>query len=483
MAGEKIATAEAELFEKLEWQGLNINIQKNYHQRAIITALNQNIPEIFEAFTTHNILKLRADFSKHISECVVDCVDGSLAQIQLTDATKTAKFGWFVAETLLKVALNMATQAAGGIIIDGLHDALDTHGASPFESNKQNVKVKTSDGQTINVIARREAGYGQALKEINPEIFGRQLASDFTELALSKGYDVVEQGVTEKIVGWVQVSRNGCRVTAGNYATLLERVLMPLEILNLRLDLVQRLLNAVVADEIEEYFKNNSTSLNSLPSQERVQQVVERCRARIHLLGIHGYLTHLANLSGTYIPKLSKAWFLKSVIAETLTQNRTSVLNNNQNLSTNLWKFLVTKKLVAVRKNIPDRAVDSVFSDFNHTRTFNEEMSSTYESAKKKDKTKIYYEQAIATSRLSVTNREKFGECSTLATFLACEYFLDHKASEQKKIIRDTQNDSSYRNYCLFLPEYEKVQNEVSRLTKNYNLNLSVVISRDLLPK
>ena len=437
---------------------------------------------MFDAFTSHAILRLRSELTQHISDCVIECADSSLSQVQLTKATKTARFGWYVAETLLKVALNMATQAAGGIIIDGLHDALGTHGSSPFETNKQNVSVTTQSGDSVNVVVRREAGYGQALSEIDGSVFARQFASDLGELAMDDSYASVEEGVASKIAGWVTDSRNGKKVTHTNHVSILERVLMPLEILNLRLDIVHQLLNAVIADEMEAYFSSRDLDLRHPPQSQRIEAVVERCNVRIGKLGIHGYLTHLADMANNTVPKLSKAWFLKSIVAETLLENQTKVLTGSQYLSDGLWKFLASKKLIAVRKTIPDTNVQAQNLRFSHSKIYSSTMSGTFTSAKGTTKLRDYYDTALSCRRLTVTNKEKFGGNSTLATFLVCESFLNEDKEGQKELIRETQNTSSYRNYVLYLPDYNGLLRETQTLSDKYGVKLSVAISGSLLP-
>lgn len=450
-------------------------------QKQVRIKLYQEIPEIFEALTTNQIFNLRSEVTRHIAECVIETVNSDIEDIRLTKASACARLGWFVAETLLKVGLNMASQAAAGIVLDSLHEALNTHGSSPFEFNKQMKEVTFSDGSSGNVVTRRAQPWN-AVNDITFDVFARQVLSDFGD----ESYAVVESKLSGGVLGtikdkmsslfeWKEKTKKGLKCRATSHDSALERMLMPIEILACRMNVVEQLIDAVVYHEMGQ----TAGSRGSVTTHQQVDTAVQRTKERLKRLNIHGYITYLNDLANTYIPKLSKRKIFKLILAETLVEQAPTVLSGSQVLSDSFWMFLAKKQLIAQRSesSLTDSRVSSGLTVYNLSN-----MDSKYASSKPDDKLWKQVNEAYYHNRLATTSNKKFGHTSGLGCFLAAELMLIDNADNEKNIIRDVHQDSSYRNYTRFLELPDEDIAFLEQAQENGVLKLSIGVAKRFYP-
>lgn len=450
-------------------------------QKKVRIKLYQEIPEIFEALTTSQIFNLRSEVTRHIAECVIETVNSDIEDIRLTKASACARLGWFVAETLLKVGLNMASQAAAGIVLDSLHEALNTHGSSPFEFNKQMKEVTFSDGSSGNVVTRRAQPWN-AVNDITFDVFARQVLSDFGD----ESYAVVQSKLSGGVLGsikdkmssffaWREKTKEGLKCRATKHDSALERMLMPIEILTYRMNVVEQLIDAVVFHEMGQAAKQGGR----LSTTEQVNVAVQKTKERLTRLNVHGYITYLNDLANTYIPKLSKRKLFKVILAETLVEQAPTVLSDSQVLSDSFWLFLAKKHLIAQREesSLTDGRASTGLTLYNLRN-----MDSDYSGVKTDVKLWKQVNEAYYHNRLATTSNQKFGHTSGLGCFLAAELMLIDNADNEKKIIRDVHQDSSYRNYTRFL---ELPDNDIAFLEQaqeNGELKLSIGVAKRFYP-
>lgn len=450
-------------------------------QKKVRIKLYQEIPEIFEALTTNQIFALRSEITRHIAECLIDTVNSDIEDVYLTDASTSARLGWFVAETLLKVGLNMASQAAAGIVLDSLHEALNTHGTSPFEFDKQMQEAQFTDGSSGNVVTRRAQPWN-ASNDITFDVFARQVLSDFGD----ETYEATTSLIGETTVGkakskmsqffaWREQSKHGKAFRTSRNHSALEQMLMPIEILSWRMTVVEQLINAVVFEAMSAQAHSGTT-----PTDDEIGQAVAAAKARLKRLNIHGYITYLNDLANTYIPKLSKRKLFKVILAETMVENAPSVLKGSQKLSKSLWLFLAKKQLIAKRKEgtLKDTKTHTALDLYSL-----EGMSSGYSGKKTDDKLWKQVNEAYNYNRLATTSNKEFGETSGLACFLASEMMLRDNEINRKRIIQGVHQDSSYRNYTRFLSLSSSDVDFLEEKQRTGELKLSIAVEARFYPE
>ncbi|SHE98246.1 hypothetical protein [Vibrio gazogenes] len=456
-------------------------------QKKVRVLLYQEIPEILESLTTSQVIQLRKEFIQYIAECIIDIVDSEVGEIRLTNASVGAKLGWYVTETLLKVALNMASQSIGGIILDSLHEVLNTHGSSPFELNKQMKEVHFSDGSSGNVQTRHAQPW-TAVNDINFDVFYRQLLSDIGDTA----YADIEREVSKSLLGqikdkmstffsWRDRTRNGLKFQTLTHESALERLLMPLEILSWRMTIVEQLINAVVFEEIAEVTKQKTAhDANYKPNLNDLKTGVRNAKQRMVRLNIHGYITYLNDIARSYIPRVNKRRLSTLILAETLLENSPNVLSHSQVFSNSFWQYLDKKKLIAKRK---ENALPSG-TPRKDLQIYKLEMDKTYANKRTDDKLWKMVDESFRHRRLATTTSDnQFGPTSSLACFLAAELFVDENSENEKQIIKDVHQDSSYRAYTQFIDLDKSDRDFLENKQKTEELKLSIGVPSYLYPK
>jgi hypothetical protein len=440
---------------EVDESGLSTVEQNMLLQKRVRVALYQETPEIFEAQTTSQVLSLRAEVTKHIAECVLEAVNDDIDSIRLTDATNSARVSWYITETLLKIGLNMASQSVGGIVLDSLHEALNTHGTSPFELDKQMKENTFSDGSSGNVQTRRPASWSG--NGITPEIFARQVLSDMGDQGVSDAHDKFSKSLLSRLSGWRDTSKNGRHFRHSTHESSLERLLMPLEILDWRMTVVDQIINAVIFDELGKvgFVLQLGRSVSSGINEEKLKQAIGNIKIRLQRLNIHGYITYLSNM------------------AETLAENAKDVLGSSQLLSGGFWKLLTRKQLIAVRKEseLPTNATQPRGSDILNLSTLNKKYNS-----QKVQKLWGQIKEARDHRRLSTSTKPKFGASSGFACFVCAELLLKDNAATQKTIIQDVHQDSSYRNYTRYMTLSSQEREFLKAKQRSKEIKLSIAI-------
>ncbi|WP_299007042.1 hypothetical protein [uncultured Shewanella sp.] len=425
--------------------------QERVLQKRVRVLLNQEIPELYEAVTSSQILSLQRDITQFISDSLLECVSKELKDCRLTEASDSAKIGWFAAETLLKVGLNMVSQSAGGTILDALHTALDTRGASPFELDKQMKVVEFADGTQGKVQTHRTARIKGS--DINLESFTRQVLSDFGDLTYEQTEALLQDSALSqfqhKLSGLFQhydKSRHGVAMRVGEHQSAIQRMLMPIEILRLRIQVVEQLINAVIFDELAKVRCEVQCFPEEPPTYAQLKEAVGNIKSRLHRLNIHGYITHLNDLVSHTLPRYSKQRLFSVMMAETLVDNAQTVLSSNQKLSKGLWQFLYDKQLIALKK---EKDIHQSLMPKN-AHIMHLKMKSRYERVKK-EKLHKQISHAVNQRKLATSSNEKFGHTSSLSCLVGAELLLDSNVEAEKALIQQVHQESSYRRYVSLL--------------------------------
>lgn len=417
-------------------------------QKRVKILLNQEIPELYEAVTSSQILSLQREISHYISDSLLECVNKDLKDCRLTEASDSAKIGWLAAETLLKVGVNMASQSAGGTVLDALHTALDTRGASPFELDKQMKTAEFTDGTYGQVETHRTARIKG--NDINLESFTRQVLSDFGDLS----YEQTESVLKESALGlfkhkwsglfqYYDKSRHGVTMTFSDHQSSIERILMPVEILRLRIQVVEQIIHAVIFDELSRV-RNDNLQIGSEtpPTYTHLTVAVANIKLRLNRLNIHGYITHLNDLVSHMLPRYSKQRLFSLMMAETIVENAQAVVSSNQTLSKGLWQLLYDKQLIALAKE--KQIHQSIVPKNSHIMHL--EMRRKYRRVNK-DKLHKQIAQAVNHRKLATSSNEKFGHTSSLSCLVGAELLLNSHIEAEKALIQKVHQESSYRRY------------------------------------
>ncbi|SFD34934.1 hypothetical protein [Pseudoalteromonas denitrificans] len=385
----------------------------------------------------------------------------------------------------------MVSQGVGGILLDSLHSALDTHGSSPFELNKQMINVTGNNGTSGNVAVRCETDWGRT---ITGEQFLKQITSDFGDILIKDADGLMSESLLSNLNKVISNSKNGRPVSTSSHESALVRLLLPLEILKLRLDMVDQLINGVVFHEISQA-KINKPSLN-LANKSDLDPVITTIKQRLTRMNVHGYLTYLSTIANNTIPRLSKSRLFAVIMAETLLENSKEVLTHDQNLSKGLWNLLAQNQLVIVAKEsrLNGAIKDNILTKAQQQAASYKENSSlpilglttinaTYR--KQASDAKLWKQVLFAKNRQRLTtssNSGKFGPSSSLAAFICADNFLKSHSQQEKQLIKDVHIDSSYRNYIQYTQMEQNDENLLTALQTSHELKVSVGVLKSFYP-
>jgi len=435
----------------------------------------QYIPEIFQALTCHSIFDLQQQFQKSINACVMTAFNADHQKNTLTDANTGTKVAWYLGEMLLKVALNAVSMSLGGALIDSLHSALNTHGASIFELNKQKVSICDSTGSQGNVFVRRDTDWQRraSSKEI---LF--QVISDIGDEAYKDAESAAKTSVKQRFASYFQESINGTPITTLEKSNGFSLLMIPIEILLQRLKSTETLIRRVILEVMEKTI-NSGGSLQSL---ETLKVIALEVKKQLSELQIHAYLTYLMHLANQMVEVYQPKTLYKVLMAETLVSNGDQLLQSNQVLSSGLWQLLYRNGLAAKGVMPEDKK--------NDQKTFQQALSTfsplpteagcqwgaKYKEAYQDShfmRLEWYFQTAYHNGLLTVSANEKFGNKSSLATLARSKQLLTLLKQEVGDIIKALQDRSDYISFTKQVGVSQLAGQYWSRIKEDVDFNIS----------
>jgi len=409
----------------------------------------QYVPEIFEAITNHNIFRLQKDLQASINACVMNALNKDHQAITLTDANTGTKVAWYLGETLLKVALNMVSMSLGGALIDSIHSALNTHGASIYELNKQQVTVTGSGGNSGNVFVRRTTEWDRTA---TPEQILFQAISDIGDEMIKDADSSAKESIKQRFAKYYTESLNGTPITNLEKSNAFSILLYPVEILLQRLKTTEALIRRVILKVIEVH----TAAGKKLDNLDDLALMAKEVKLRLEQLKVHAYLTYLAHLANQFLQVYEWKTLYQVLTAETLVHNGDKILASNQVLSSGLWN-LMRKNNAAAKGNpgTPKPLSSAQSNGFKSRLSDYAPLPDTKEciwSSKYKDIVTDknlptmywYYKAAIDNGLLTVSANEKFGDRSSLATLARSHDLLAKLKSDVGDTIKEITTRSDY---------------------------------------
>ncbi|XOV79539.1 MAG: hypothetical protein ACFHVJ_00945 [Aestuariibacter sp.] len=439
----------------------------------------QYVPEIFEALTSHNIFILKKDLQASINACVMNALNKDHQAITLTDANTGTKVAWYLGETLLKVALNMVSMSLGGAIIDSLHSALNTHGASIYELNKQKVTVTGSDGNSGNVFVRRSTDWERCA---TPKEILFQAISDIGDEFIKDADNAAKEGIKQRFAKFYQESRNGTSITSLDKSSAFSMLLLPIEILLQRLKNTEALIRRVIIAVIEHYVEAGK----KLDSLDDLELMAKEVKSRLKHLKIHAYLTYLAHLANQFVQVYDWKTLYKVLTAETLAQNGNKILDSNQVLSTGLWRLMYKHNIASKcpppdsLKPLTNEQIDSFNSRLQNYAPFPDKSaciwSNKYKSilvSKNLPTLHWYYQKAIDCGSLAVTANQKFGDRSSLATLARSNDLLTKLKADVGHAIKEVTTRSDYIKFTEQVGVSQEARKYWAEVKDEIDMNIS----------
>lgn len=390
----------------------------------------QYVPEIYEALNTHSVFDIRQQLEKNVNDSVFNLLDRDMMNTYLTEANTGKKVGWYLCSTLLKASINIVKTNVGGALINSINNALRVHGPSIFGVNQTQVDVSEDKAVKDKVRIRCDSNWDQTA---TPEQVLRQLIADIglevieDSQQASGNSDAVESAITAAL------SKAKVATLENNKGLLL--LLEPIEILTYRIECIEAIIRAVILHVIELY----TASGYSLSSLSHLHEMAKAVDLRLKHLKIHAYLTYLTKLAFDNIEVYDCYTIYKVCMAETLVNNGDTILRSNQSLSTQLWGQLY-KNEAARAFAVPDseqpytqsevKELDELLADYGSSSSWSSCYKDAMANGADKSNLKYYVNTAHRLGWLTVSDKEKYGETSSLATLISANK-LYNKLNEQ----------------------------------------------------
>ncbi|PSW03701.1 hypothetical protein [Photobacterium lipolyticum] len=425
-------------------------------QECAIALLESNVMAITINNLAKNIVDIRHDLNAHILDVLKDSINGSLAGVYLTDPSTSSKVGWYLAQTVLKVGLNIVTMGLGGIVLDSFHGLLGTHGASIFELNKK--KVKLDEGGVVYVRSDTDWGRTATGKEI-----GLQIVSDLGDMVFG---DSVSSAKTNYLHAMkVSVGLESEKLKKLENTCAVATLVMPVALIEREIEFIRNATISIAAETIGREVEKSRKEFYAFD-----QNIIDAVNRDLASFGITGYISHLMRLM-TDLPRPNKDNIMDILLAETLCDNAGIVLKNTRPMSKGMWDYMSGRNLIATVNNSDITSALSKYEgvsnemleyDFKVSR---ESMltqfikSSKYNKALNKQKSWKMSVCAQKYRKFGVTSKKKFGVSSTLGTLIRCQYFVDEQVQRNESAIKTLKENISWKSYLTKLRVLDSQEN------------------------